>query len=360
MSAMLSVDEKQAGDLTAAEREAWRAFTAGGRDLASPYFTLGFLDAAASARRDVRVLVIRRGGSVTGFLPLHAGFMGHARPLGGPLGDHHGLIAEPGSDIALSDVLKAGGVGLFSFFGALGGQGAFAPHALARDGSWVMDLSEGFEAYADARAAVEPKAFRNLRARRRKLESAEGGFEFRIDDRREDVFAAALAWKSAQYRRTGVFDAFSVRWTRDLLKALRHQDDCRLLVSSLEIGGKLAAAHVGMRSAQVLHYWFPVYDPEFSAVGPGLSLLLEIASAMPGEGVREIHLGPGDFMFKQHLGSWQFALLSGFAGQGAPLAVQRAARALELRAERLPLGPVSRLPGKAFRRIDVMAGFHAA
>ncbi|MCC5997177.1 MAG: GNAT family N-acetyltransferase [Oceanicaulis sp.] len=356
---MLSVNETKPADLTLAEREAWRAFIAADASLASPYFSLGFLDAAAQARRDTRVLVIRQHGRITGFLPLHAGFMGHARPLGGPLGDHHGLIAAPDADICLTDVLRAAGVGLFSFFGALGMQAAFRPHAIDRDGSWVIDLSSGYDAFVEARSAVEPKAFRNLRARRRKLEQAEGGFVFRIDDEREHVFAKALEWKSAQYRRTGVFDAFSVRWTRALLKAIRH-DDCRLQVSSLEISGQLAAVHVGMRTGRVLHYWFPVYDPEFSNFGPGLALLMEICREMAGAGVQEIHLGPGEYDFKAQLGAWQMPLAMGFAGQGAPLAVQRAARALETGAERLPLGPVSRLPGKAFRRIDLLAGFHAA
>ncbi|MGY6629320.1 MAG: GNAT family N-acetyltransferase [Oceanicaulis sp.] len=356
---MLNVTAVKPNELTTCEREAWQGFVAADPALASPYFSLGFLDAVSAVRRDARVLVARERGSVTAFLPLHAGLMGHARPLAGPLGDHHGLIAAPGIDLDLGEMLKAGGVGVFGFYGALAGQAPFRRHAQERDGSWVIDLSRGYDAFVEARSGVDPKAFRNLRARRRKLEGAEGGFEFRIQDDRPEVLAAALAWKSAQYRRTGVFDAFSVRWTVDLLNNIK-ADDCRLQVSSLEIGGQLAAVHVGMRTDRVLHYWFPVYDPEFSSFGPGLALLLEICQVMAADGVEEVHLGPGDYEFKSQLASWQIGLVSGFAGQGAPLAVQRAARALELSAERLPLGPVARLPGKAFRRIDLLAGFHAA
>lgn len=356
---MLNVTAVKPIDLSRAEREAWQSFVDADPALASPYFSLGFLDAVSAARRDTRVLVARQRGTVRAFLPLHAGLMGHARPLAGPLGDHHGLIAAPGIDLDLGEMLKAGAVGLFSFYGALGGQAPFRSHALQRDGSWVIDLSAGYDAFVEARATIDAKVFRNLRARRRKLESAEGGFEFRIQDDRPDVLQTALAWKSAQYRRTGVFDAFSVRWTVDLLNSIK-ADDCRLQVSSLEIGGRLAAVHVGMRTDRVLHYWFPVYDPEFSGFGPGLALLMDICQAMAKEGVAEVHLGPGDYEFKAQLASWQIGLVSGFAGQGAPLAVQRAARALEQGAERLPIGPMARLPGKAFRRIDLLAGFHAA
>jgi len=356
---MLNVTAVKPNDLTPAEREAWQSFIDADPALASPYFSLGFLDAVGAARRDVRVLAARQRGTVVAFLPLHAGLMGHARPLAGPLGDHHGLIAAPQIDLDLCDMLKAGGVGVFGFHGALAGQAPFRHHALQRDGSWVIDLSAGYDAFVESRAAIDAKAFRNLRTRRRKLEGAEGGFAFRVDDDRPEVLAAALAWKSTQYKRTGVFDAFSVRWTNDLLNNIKAHD-CRLQVSSLEIGGRLAAVHVGMRTRSVLHYWFPVYDPEFSSFGPGLALLMDICEAMAADGVTEVHLGPGDYDFEAQLASWQIGLVSGFAGQGAPLAVQRAARALEQRAEQLPLGVVGRLPGKAFRRIDLIAGFHAA
>jgi len=356
---MLNVTAVKPADLTPAERAAWQAFVDADPALASPYFSLGFLDAVNGARRDTRVLVARRRGDIIAFLPLHAGLMGHARPLAGPLGDHHGLIAAPGIDLDLGEMLKAGGVGVFGFHGGLAGQAPFRRHALERDGSWVIDLSGGYDAFVEARCAVDAKAFRNLRARRRKLEGAEGGFDFRINDDRPEVLQTALAWKSAQYKRTGVFDAFSVRWTVNLLNNIK-ANDCRLQVSSLEIGGRLAAVHVGMRTDRVLHYWFPAYDPEFSSFGPGLALLMEICQVMAADGVSEVHLGPGDYDFKSQLASWQIGLVGGFAGQGAPMAVQRAARALERGVERLPLGPVARLPGKAFRRIDLLAGFHAA
>lgn len=360
---MIEVETCRAQALGDPERAAWRTLQHASPVLASPYFSLGFLDAVAAARRDTRVLVIREKGVIKGFLPLHRGAMGHARPLGGPLGDHHGFIAAPDAHFDLETVLRKAGLKVFDFFGALGTQSAFRQHAQQIDGSWVIDLSDGYDAWIAARSAIEPKAFRNLRARRRKLEDETSSFTFRTDDTRPEVLAKALEWKSAQYRRTGHFDVFSVEWTRKLIAALvgGGLDNAGGLVSSLEIDGRLAAVHVGMRSAHVLHYWFPVYDPEFSKLGPGLNLLLEVARSLAADGVNEIHLGPGEYDFKRELASWQFPLMAGYAAAPSLAgAARRLADRIEHLSERLPLGAVSTLPGRAFRRIDRFAAFRAA
>jgi len=356
MEVVLRTPDTLSGD----ERDAWAAFQNGDAALASPYFSPAFMGAMAQVRRDVRVICVRDEHGPAAFLPLHANGFGHARPLGGPLGDLHGLIARPGCEINLVDLLRRSGVGVYDFHGALGSQRAFKASALTTDGSWVIDLSQGFDAFVETRSAVEPKAFRNIRSRRRKID--EEGAVFRLQDTRPGVFQAALNWKSAQYRASHHFDVFSVDWTRNLLFDLieKPQDGCAGLMSSLEIGGELAAVHVGMRSAGVLHYWFPVYDPKFAKFGPGLALLMEICQAVSADGVTEVHLGPGAYDFKAHLSSWQMPLLSGYAGAGFPALVRGAAAAIERGAEHLPLGRASHWPGKAFRRIDAMTSFRAA
>lgn len=356
MQVVLRTPEMLSGD----ERAAWAAFQNGDAALASPYFSASFMDAVARVRRDVRVICAHDAQGPAAFLPLHASGFGHARPLGGPLGDHHGLIARPGCEIDLVDLLRRSGVGVFDFHGALGSQAAFKSHALTTDGSWVIDLSQGYDAFVETRSAVEPKAFRNIRSRRRKIDEA--GAVFRLKDTRPGVFENALGWKSEQYRVSHHFDVFSVDWTRNLLSDLieNPQHGCAGLMSSLEIDGELAAVHVGMRSGSVLHYWFPVYDPKFAKFGPGLALLMEICQAVSADGVTEVHLGPGVYDFKAHLSSWQMPLVSGYAGAGFPALVRGAAAAIERGAEHLPLGRASHWPGKAFRRIDAMTSFRAA
>ena len=89
--------------------------------------------------------------------------------------------------------------------------------------------------------------------------------------------------KRAQYAATGARDYFAEPDRLELLRRLLHTRDT-------DFGGILSTLHVGQHlwprisaSApdQVLHWWFPVYDPEFAALAPGWILLRELVAAAP-------------------------------------------------------------------------------
>lgn len=50
-----------------------------------------------------------------------------------------------------------------------------------------------------------------------------------------------------------------------------------------------------------MHYWFPVYEESFAKCSPGLFLLMRMAQAAPGMGIRKIDLGKEDSLYKQRL-----------------------------------------------------------
>ncbi|GJL96697.1 MAG: acetyltransferase [Hyphobacterium sp.] len=362
MTVVLDAKLKKPSELSLAEKQAWGSFTDADPALASPYFRFEFAECCEAVRSDTRVLVVRCGGQIAGFLPMQMGKIGYARPLGGPLSDVHGIIAEPGCPVDLHAWLQAGGVPLFEFKSALGLQSCWDDFSTMQDGSWIVDIAEGYQAFEDARSTAEPKAFRNIRSRWRKLESCEGGFEFRMNDDRPEVLETMLAWKSEQYRRTNVFDVFSVGWTRDLLTALlKHKSDAFSgLCSTLNIGGKIAAVHVGMNSSSRCHYWFPAYDPAFGKVSPGLLLLMQTVKHAAEQGRDSVELGPGDYDFKRNLGGWQVPLGQGcIMTASAPTVLRNAARALAGAAERVPAGKLSELPRRALRKADKLASFYA-
>ena len=349
--------------LNVIERDAWRAFVEADPNLSTPYTALGFADAVAAARQDVSVVVQSRGGAPEAFLPLHRAFGGHARPLAGPLGDHHGVVAAPDAEIDLRAMMRAAGVGAFDFHGALGRQAAFSAFGGVEDGSWVADLSDGFDAFVTRQKKLGGNTFRTIHAAHRKIEEREGAVTITFDDKRPETLAALYRWKSAQYRATGHFDVFSADWTRRLVDTLLHatRTDCRGVLSSLEIDGRIAAVHFGIMGPRAMHYWFPAYDPDFSKLAPGNALKMAICAELAERGVGELHLGPGDFRYKAALGSWQIPLRQGCVARFAPMGLARqACAAVEETAERLPLGALSGLPGKAFRRIDRIAAFRAA
>jgi CelD/BcsL family acetyltransferase involved in cellulose biosynthesis len=317
----------------------------------------------AAVRGDVRVVVRSEAGAAVGFLPLQLGLLGHARPLGGPLSDHHGVIGDMGDAEALAAALRKVGVAVFDFHSALAVQAPFAARGGARDGSWVIDLSSGFEAWRSRRKKPGGNTLRTILVSERKMAERHGAVEFCFDDGSEEALQAMFDWKSDQYRRTGHFDVFSVDWTRKLVSRLLRSDlssGARGVVSSLRVDGQLAAVHFGMMGGGVMHYWFPAYDPAYQKEGGGNALLVRLLQEAGAQGVREIHLGGGDYRYKAALADWQFPIVSGFVGAGAGAAVRALADRAEVLGAGLKLGPLRDLPGRAFRRIDRIAGFRPA
>lgn len=349
--------------LTPAERLAWDEFVDADPRLASPYFERAFAECCEEARGDTRVLVARREGQIKAFLPLQAGRIGYARPVGGPLNDVSGLIAEPGADIAPAEMLRSGGVPIYDFSTALSAQTGWTAGGAKTDGSWVMDTSNGYEAWEQRRTQLAAKAMRNMRMRRRRLEGVEGGFRFVMADDRPEAFQTMVAWKSAQYRRTKVFDAFSVAWTGRLLQAIlrRRSDRFSGLCSTLYVGDRIAAVHVGMASGRLTHFWFPAYDNDFGRMSPGLLLLTELARTAASLGHYGVEMGPGDYGFKRDLADYQIGLTSGFLATPSAMGMARRAAAWATRTiESAPLGAPAQWPGKALRKLDRLAGFYAA
>lgn len=359
---MIQTELKRPSELTGAERGAWLEFVDGYGLFDSPYFRIEFAECCEEARGDTRVLVGRQGGQILGFLPLQMGKIGYARPLSGPLSDVHGVITREADKVSLPDWLKSAGIPLFEYHSALALQQCWHESEQMRDGSAVVDCSEGYDAFEEARKTAEPKAFKNIRARRRKLEAEEGGFEFRMDDFSDEALDAMLHWKRAQYRTTGVFDVFSVAWTNRLVAAINRKRTDRFgpICGTLRVNGQIIAAHFGMRSENRVQYWFPSYDPAFNHVSPGLLLLLETIRHAADTGLSSVELGPGDYDFKRHLGAWQVPLAGGCVVTRSPVtALRSAARALAAASERSSLGKAGQIPRRALKKADRLASFYA-
>lgn len=359
----LAIDFKRPSELSSAETEAWREFVRNDPALRSPYFALDFAECCEEARDDTRVIIARRKGRICGFLPLHTGRFGYARPLGGPLGDVQGVIAEPGEVLPLEALMRGAGLPIFDFHSALLSQSTFRDLPGTRDGSWIMDMSQGYAAWEASRKAVSSRVIKDIRLKRRRLEAAEGGFVFVMADMRPEALDLMYRWKREQYQRTGVFDVFSVDWTRRLVSAIlkRQSDTFSGLCSTLYINNEIVGVHVGMASDRLCHYWFPAFNSDFSRLSPGVLLLDEMARTAAAIGHDGVELGPGDYRFKRDLASYQVGLCSGRLMLPSMLAATcRAGSAVANGLEALPIDALSRLSGKAVRKIDRLAGYYAA
>jgi CelD/BcsL family acetyltransferase involved in cellulose biosynthesis len=116
-----------------------------------------------------------------------------------------------------------------------------------------------------------------------------------------DALEAVIALKRAQYAATGARDYFATPERVALLHRLlgTRVEGFAGILSTVHVGPQLLAAHFGIRSGGVLHWWFPVYDPRFSTFAPGWNQLRELVGAAPELGLTRIDLGRGDDEYKR-------------------------------------------------------------
>ena len=340
-------------EIDASLAERWRDMQRGEPALTSPYFCPQFAQAVATVRDDVFVAVIEDAGEMRGIFP----FQRRGRtgvPLGGPLSDFHGLIAPDALDLDATELIRSCGLDDWTFDHLLASQRCFAAHHAAQAESPRMNLAEGYEAYTIERREAGSKRINKTGTLRRKLEREIGElrYEAHVDD--PAVLRQVIEWKSAQCQATGTIDIFSFDWTQALVERLVGVQDADFagMLSALYVNDELIAAHMGMRSATVWHYWFPTYHDDYAKFSPGLILLLKMAEDAPTRGLTAIDLGKGDDFYKQRLANDAVMLAEGRIE--LPTLRTRLRRLGERTAgwaRRSPIAAPLRAPGRAIRRM---------
>lgn len=306
----IKVDVLAPSALSASERGLWAHFRAGSPRLASPYFDLRFVLAAAEVCPGAALAVIHRGGRIEGFLPFQRRG-GLVQPLAAPLADYHGIVARPGARIDLVEVIRALG-GSRMRFSALASEAAPAG-AVARQ-AMQANLEGGFDAYLDSRSR---NFLKDKRRRRAALERdhAPVSFQFGSDD--PGALGVIINRKREQFARTHQFDVFSCGWTERLLRRLAEERDPDFGVRTavLRTGEDFAAAEIGLLSGDQYHLWFPVYEASLSRYSPGALMTLDTLAAVADLGVTRVDFGPGGEAYKA-----DFAEPGGTVFEGAVLA----------------------------------------
>ena len=302
-------------DLPAEMRARWSDLQAGDPALASPYFRPEFTAAVAGARDDVFVAVLDGGAA---FFPFQRGALSVGTPVGGPLSDYHGVI---GRGVEPRALLRACGLRAWDFDHLPAEQAGFAPWKRLETNSPVIDLTQ-------AGAGGSAKLREQCARRHRKLAREVGEVTLEMHTEDDAVFRHLLAWKSAQYRVSGEFDIFATPWIRKVVETIRAQRDAPFAgsLAVLRAGGRPVAAHFGMRSGGVLHYWFPAYDAALGSYSPGTLLLLAIIDAAPAHGIRVIDLGKGGSFYKDRLANRAVPLWEGSVVAAPWLGAARSAR----------------------------------
>jgi len=348
--------------MTAADVSAWLALqAASGRTspFLSPFWVQACAAVAGPDQAGARVVILSQDGEAVGFFPVRVRGA-TAGPVGAPMCDYQGVVGAPDLDFDPRRLLAALRAGRLDFSSLLADQGAFTRGVRGAAQSQVIDLSQGYDAYAAARRAFGTDILQDTAKKRRKLEREQGAAVFAVSRNLAD-FDQMIAWKRAQYGASGQTDIFQVGWTQALLQSLFDRDssaDPALFGGAfftLHVAGKLAAAHFALRQGPVLHAWFIAHDEAFARYSPGVILINDILKWAPAQGVCELDLGPGDYRFKHSLANVKRDVAHGYIGRPSAAALARgAAYRVRATAEALPLGRFSALPGKAMRRLDLI------
>jgi CelD/BcsL family acetyltransferase involved in cellulose biosynthesis len=358
----LLIDVVRPNALSDADIDAWLAIQAADPALDSPFLSPAWAQAVeraqAGRRGAIQVAVLRDGANAVGFLPARV-IGAVAMPVGAPMCDYQGLVARPDVRVEPKRLVEALGVQRLDFSHMLADQPVFRPFARGQAFSYVIDVADGYAAYAAERRAAGAGVLKDIDKRRRRAEREVGPVRFEPMANCPDAFEVLLDWKRRQYRERGQTVIFDTPWTVDLMRALHEMRDGDFggALFVLHVGDAPAAIHFHLRGASTLHAWIIAYDAAFERYSPGLILFQEILRWMDTTPFTAFDLGSGDYHFKHRLANGRRAVSHGFVGRpSAASFVREAQYGVRAAAERLPWRQVQALPGKAMRRLDLWRG----
>jgi len=294
--------------LTPELTEAWIRLQESNPDLASPCFSPHFAIALAQFADDVHVGLLRDQGKVVGFFPFRRGRYGMGKPL--DMCDYDGVVCAPGLEWSPEQLLRGCGLSSWDFGHLLASQTPFARFHRTAAESPLIDLSEGYEAYVRENRAAGSEQIKKAGNLERRLEREVGPLRFEAHKASPAILGQLLQWADEKRNRYRSNDDWTLKFLQQLLAT--STDTFSGMLSLLYAGEHLAAAHFGIRSRHVWHYWFPAYSATFEKYSPGIILLLKMAQAAEALGLRVIDLGKGDQPYKQRLKNRAIPLAEGF------------------------------------------------
>lgn len=271
--------------------------------LCSPFFQPEFAQAVGRVNRSVRVVVASEIDQPVAFFPYQLADNGEAAAVGESLNDFQGVISHGESDVTLSNLLEAAKIRRLFCAKLLHWQKAMEWNVVVTNPSPYVDMSSGYEAFKDGLNKTGTSQLKQLARKERKLIREHGPirFEFHTDCR--SVLSQLIEWKCDQYQRTNERNTLASGWPVALLYDLLASpanNELQPALSTLYAGDRLVAAHFGLTSGNVCHWWFPTYNSEFSRYSPGKLLLLRLLAESENRGFTRFDFGAGDEDYKSY------------------------------------------------------------
>jgi CelD/BcsL family acetyltransferase involved in cellulose biosynthesis len=347
----------RARDLDPELERRWRAIQTANPWIASPFFSPEFTSCVAQVRGDVEVAVLEQGGETVGFFPFQRRRGNAAVPAGFGVSDFQGVIA--GTDVTVDIRALLDGCRLRSFrFDHFLTQRPGLDRWARPAASPAIDLRAGFDAWRSAQEHMHRTGFGQLARKSRRLHREFTSVEYRRHSDDLEILRTLRTWKSEQHQRTDVADVFAHGWARDLLELIHKTNSPAFAgrLSTLWVDGDLAAAHFGMATERVWHYWFPSYCESFAKHSPGLQLLIEMVDDACRAGGERFDLGWGEARYKYEFSNVSVPVLAGSTGVGIGFRCRHGLDATSARTvaflRRTPLARPLRLPSRVVRTLS--------
>ncbi|ADU12624.1 GNAT family N-acetyltransferase [Asticcacaulis excentricus] len=310
MARLTRVESVAPEALTPEDIVAWEGFTSRRSDLIGPYFDVRYVMAIGQSVPDAHIArLYDEQGQIAGYLPYQV--RGRTlQPLGAPLTDYYGVIADTGFVMDYPLLLRSLKAHRLEFMGWVGEMTADNVHARTIQAiTQIADLSEGYDAYLARQKAQHHKFYKNVGRCQRNVEKDFGGFAFSFERVTPDLLQWVIDQKRQQYSRSGMHDVFGCGWTLNLLGQLAKRQDegfgLRVGVFRDVRGPEpvLVAAEICLMRDTCLHFWFPAYAESYCRYSPGILLSLRIMRHVAEMGVTQIDFGAGGECYKHTLTS---------------------------------------------------------
>lgn len=329
----------------------WKSFCESDPLYQSPFYWPQFTQVVSQTRSDVRIAVLEERGDVVGFLPFHLARSGVGKPIGGQLNDYQGPIIRHGARVTPELLLTAAGISTYDYNHLPTSFEGLSNEAHSFSISPQMELSGGYDAFVARKDSGWAKAKREIRRRYRKTEKEIGPIRLTFNNADEAAFRKHIEMKNSLYVRAGTRFRIGSDWIGDVLARLSHcaEPEFSGVMTTLHAGDRLLAAHFGLKTKSVWHWWFPSYDLEAYKLGPGINLVDQCAMVAEEHGISLIDFGRGDGAFKLLFADQYVDLCEGAITRPGSFAdiVRKGANSVVSAAERLPLGRYATYPRRA-------------
>jgi len=279
----------------------------------SPFYSPKFVQLVARFRSDARVAIFELDGRIIGFLPFHLVRGGIGKPIGGNLNDYQGPILASDSSIPRSMLLKGAGLSAYDF--------DHLPTAICEGTcnsgdtahSPQMNLADGYDSWFSRKDPSRKREFQNMMRKQRKMNREIGPVRFEFSNNSDELFEQHIRLRNELYRKSGKRADYCEGWQGEVLCAIREEStsDFCAVMSALYAGDLLVAAHFGIRSGSVLHWWFPAYNLAATKYSPGLNLINCCAMEGPEKGISLIDFGRGNERYKRQFANQWVELRAG-------------------------------------------------